>query len=65
MRTGSLQGDNDGVVPLETARWGQFSAVVEADHLGLIWGQSELDLRGFYTEIGRDLIRMEQRRVEE
>jgi triacylglycerol lipase len=29
-------GENDGVVPVSSAKWGEFRGVLEADHLDLL-----------------------------
>lgn len=39
-------GTNDGVVPVESAKWGEFRGVLEADHLDLI-GYKLFDSGGF------------------
>ncbi len=53
-------GENDGLVSVESAKWGDFRGVVAADHWNQIgwWifpfgGQKEFDVKGFYEKIAR------------
>lgn len=57
-------GANDGLVHLESAKWGEFKGIVAADHWNQIgwWifpfgGQKKFDVKGFYEKIaGTDLV---------
>lgn len=58
------QGPIDGMVKVESARWGLFRGCIRTDHLGAV-GQPELrgpnavgfDHREFYLTLARDLVR--------
>ncbi len=49
-------GQNDGLVPAESQRWGEVCGVIEADHWAQIGWSRSFDAPGFYEEIVRDLI---------
>jgi len=56
-----VAGDNDGIVPVESAPWGDYRGTVPADHfdeIGQIAGITgrHFDHREFYLEITRDLM---------
>jgi triacylglycerol lipase len=53
-------GANDGLVHIESAKWGEFKGIVAADHWNQIgwWifpfgGQKKFDVKGFYEKIAR------------
>jgi triacylglycerol lipase len=48
-------GDNDGVVPADSQRWGQVLAEIEADHWAQIGWSRHFDAAGFYRELLREL----------
>lgn len=56
----AIAGPNDGVVPTESAHWGEYKSDLIADHLDLI-GQHLMDIRGsfdpdgFYDTLADDL----------
>jgi hypothetical protein len=56
------KGDNDGVVTVDSAKWGNFRGTVPADHQQLVHGESAadekrtgFDVGDFYKGIGEDL----------
>ena len=48
-------GDNDGMVPLASQRWGEVLKVIEADHWAQIGWSSHFDALAFYEELLREL----------
>jgi hypothetical protein len=57
-----FDGDNDGMVPVESARWGDFRLVLPADHfdeVGQVAGMTNpyFDQKDFYLGLARDLAR--------
>jgi triacylglycerol lipase len=48
-------GDNDGVVPLESQRWGEVIKQIEADHWAQIGWSPGFDALAFYEELLREL----------
>jgi triacylglycerol lipase len=48
-------GDNDGVVPTSSQRWGQVLAEIEADHWAQIGWSSHFDAVAFYRDLLREL----------
>jgi triacylglycerol lipase len=48
-------GDNDGVVPAASQRWGQVLAEIEADHWAQIGWSSHFDAAAFYLDLLREL----------
>jgi len=48
-------GDNDGVVPADSQRWGQVLAEIEADHWAQIGWSKHFDAAGFYRDLLREL----------
>jgi triacylglycerol esterase/lipase EstA (alpha/beta hydrolase family) len=58
----AISGDNDGVVPVSSAPWGDYRGEVPADHfdeVGQLFGitNDNFDHRAFYLERARDLAR--------
>lgn len=58
----ALSGDNDGIVPVSSAPWGDYRGEVPADHfdeVGQLFGitNENFDHRAFYLERARDLAR--------
>lgn len=53
----AASGVNDGMVPVESARWGEDMGVIGADHLRQVGGGlgSGFDSHAFFLEIARDL----------
>ena len=56
----ALAGDNDGIVPVSSASWGDYRGEVPADHfdeVGQLFGvtNDSFDHRAFYLERARDL----------
>lgn len=48
-------GDNDGVVPSRSQRWGEVLGAIDADHWGAVgWGR-RFDAAGFYERIAVEL----------
>lgn len=57
-----FDGDNDGMVPVESAPWGEFRGVLPADHfdeVGQVAGITNpyFDQKEFYLAVARDLAR--------
>ena len=50
-------GQNDGLVPAESQRWGEVCGAIEADHWAQIGWSRNFDAPAFYEELVRDLIR--------
>ena len=50
-----LAGDNDGVVPASSQRWGEVLGEIDADHWGAIGWSSRFDAGAFYERLARDL----------
>ncbi|HKA89704.1 MAG TPA: hypothetical protein VKE22_18705 [Haliangiales bacterium] len=48
-------GDNDGVVPTDSQRWGEVIAEVEADHWAVIGWSGRFDAAGLYVDALRQL----------
>jgi triacylglycerol lipase len=48
-------GDNDGMVPLESQRWGEVIKQIEADHWAQIGWSPSFDALTFYEELLREL----------
>jgi hypothetical protein len=48
-------GDNDGVVPAASQRWGQVLAEIDADHWAQIGWSKRFDAAGFYRDLLREL----------
>jgi triacylglycerol lipase len=48
-------GDNDGLVPATSQRWGEVLRQIEADHWAQIGWSPEFDALGFYEELLREL----------
>ena len=48
-------GDNDGIVPFESQRWGVVVAQVETDHWGPIGWSLEFDAPALYVRLAREL----------
>jgi triacylglycerol lipase len=48
-------GDNDGVVPASSQRWGQVLAEVEADHWAQVGWSRHFDAAAFYRDLLREL----------
>lgn len=57
----SKEGENDGVVSVTSAKWGEFRGVIDADHLDLVGLKLEDSMAskfshlGFLDELARDL----------
>lgn len=49
-------GENDGLVPAESQRWGEVLGRIEADHWAQIGWSQRFDARDFYSGIVRELI---------
>lgn len=45
-------GENDGVVPVSSARWGEYRGVVDADHLDLVGVKLEDKARSKFDHLG-------------
>jgi len=52
-----LVGDNDGIVPASSQRWGEPLGDVAADHWGQIGWSNGFDVRRFYAELALALAR--------
>lgn len=51
-----MAGENDGIVPLESQRWGELIEQVDADHWAQIgWGSHPFDAPDFYARLVREL----------
>ncbi len=55
-----VRGKNDGLVPLESAKWGDFRGLMVADHIdevGQVLGVTDLDFshKQFYLDLARDM----------
>jgi hypothetical protein len=50
-------GDNDGLVPTSSQRWGHVYAVIETDHWGEIGWSEGFDAPAFYERLVRKLRR--------
>ena len=53
-----LAGVNDGLVPLESAKWGDVLGILDADHarqIGLKLAPGAFDSKSFYLDVVRDL----------
>ena len=51
-------GVNDGLVPVESAKWGTFLGLLDADHarqIGLRLAPGDFDSKAFFLQIARDL----------
>ena len=48
-------GDNDGMVPLASQRWGEVIKQIEADHWAQIGWSPGFDALRFYEELLREL----------
>jgi len=48
-------GDNDGVVPASSQRWGQVLAEIEADHWAQVGWSRHFDAAAFYRDLLREL----------
>jgi triacylglycerol lipase len=48
-------GDNDGVVPAASQRWGHVLAEIDADHWAQIGWSRQFDAAGFYRDLLREL----------
>lgn len=48
-------GDNDGVVPARSMRWGEVLREIEADHWAQVGWSSDFDALAFYEELLREL----------
>ncbi len=48
-------GDNDGLVPADSQRWGEVVGTVEADHWAQIGWSRKFDARAFYAAVVREL----------
>ncbi len=57
----AIRGRNDGMVPLSSAKWGEFKGEIPADHADEIcqWAgeTGTFDCKGFYLSIAQDLIK--------
>ncbi|RLA64320.1 MAG: hypothetical protein DRQ88_03760 [Epsilonproteobacteria bacterium] len=56
-------GENDGMVSIESAKWGNFRGIIEADHLdmiGFFMGKTSkyFDHKEFYTHMAKELAEM-------
>lgn len=49
-------GPNDGVVPVDSQRWGEILEEVEADHWAQVGWFGRFDVRGFYARLARRLV---------
>lgn len=49
-------GENDGLVPADSQRWGDVLGRIEADHWAQIGWSQRFDARGFYSGVLRELI---------
>ena len=50
-----MVGENDGVVPAASARWGHVLAEIDADHWAQIGWSKQFDAAGFYRDLLREL----------
>ncbi len=48
-------GDNDGVVPVSSQRWGAIWGEIDVDHWGAVGWSSAFDAAAFYERLARDL----------
>jgi triacylglycerol lipase len=48
-------GDNDGVVPADSQRWGHVLSEIDADHWAQIGWSKHFDAAGFYRDLLREL----------
>ncbi|HZY02105.1 MAG TPA: hypothetical protein VFF02_01300, partial [Anaeromyxobacteraceae bacterium] len=48
-------GENDGVVPASSQRWGEVLAEIEADHWAQIGWSRSFDAAEFYARLLREL----------
>lgn len=48
-------GENDGIVPAHSQRWGDVIGTVEADHWAQIGWSAGFDARAFYAQLAEDL----------
>jgi triacylglycerol lipase len=53
---GRKAGDNDGLVPVSSQRWGESCGTVEADHWAQIGWAGDFDAPAFYEGVVRDLV---------
>ena len=54
------EGENDGIVSVQSSRWGEWRGAIPCDHAGEIgwpFGASGFDHLGFYEQLARDLAR--------
>ncbi|GAM20778.1 hypothetical protein SAMD00019534_039530 [Acytostelium subglobosum LB1] len=58
------EGRNDGLVSMDSARWGQsFNEIPNCDHINIInWSESKFDIMPTYQKILSDLYHLEQQR---
>lgn len=49
-------GENDGLVPAQSQRWGEVMGTIEADHWAQIGWSQRFDAREFYSGVLRELI---------
>jgi len=60
-----LEGDNDGLVSVESAKWGEFLGTIAADHgeqIGLKinpWKRNAFDHLAFFSQIAENLAQSE------
>jgi triacylglycerol lipase len=50
-------GDNDGLVPLESQRWGEVLGTIDADHWAQIGWSGTFDAPAFYEALVRELMK--------
>jgi hypothetical protein len=48
-------GDNDGIVPASSQRWGEVRGTIDVDHWGAIGWSSRFDAGAFYERLALDL----------
>lgn len=63
------EGDNDGMVSVQSAQWGTFKGVLQADHGALIglrlfpWVENSFDHLGFFLNVAKELTEFEKNPV--
>jgi triacylglycerol lipase len=61
-----LEGENDGMVSVQSARWGEFKGVLPADHGEMVglriipWVKSNFDHVAFFVKAAQELEKMEK-----
>ena len=50
-----LAGDNDGIVPASSQRWGEVLGEIDVDHWGAVGWSSRFDAGAFYERLALDL----------